>query len=96
MIEELGARWQVTFAPEKTEAMVCSRSLTAKAVMAGRVFFGSDALQLKEEVNILGVVLDQRLMFASHVKTTPKKASQRIYALRRGAGFLDWKGRIML
>ena len=96
VIEEWGARWQVTFAPEKTQAMVCSRSPAAKAAMAGKLFFGGGVLPLQEEVKILGVEVDQGLRFDSHVKAIAKKASQRISALRRVAGFLDRKGRLLL
>ena len=85
----------MTFAPEKTQAMVCSRSPAAKATMAGKLFF-RDALPHQVEVKILGVEVDQRLRFDSHVKAIAKKASQRISALRRVAGFLDRKKRLLL
>ena len=37
-----------------------------------------------------------RLRFDSNVKAIAKKASQRISAVRRVAGFLDRKGRMLL
>ena len=39
VIEEWGARWQVTFALEKTQVMVCFWSPTDTAGRAGRLFF---------------------------------------------------------
>ena len=71
VIEEWGAHWQVTFALEKPQAMVCSRSPAAKAAMAGKLCFGGDALPLQEEVKILGVEGDQRRTAMS--KPLPRK-----------------------
>lgn len=96
VIEEWGARWQVTFAPEKTQAMVVSRSPAAMAAMAGKLSFGAAALPLQDDVKILGVEVDRGLRFDSHVKSIAKKASHRISALRRIASFLDRKGRLLL
>lgn len=64
--------------------------------MAGRLFFGGAALPHQKDVKILGLEVDQRLRFDSHAKTNAKKFSQKISALRRVAGFLDRKGKLLL
>ena len=95
-IQEWGTRWQVNFAPEKTQAMVVSRSPAAGPAVAGRLRFGDSLLPLKDSVKILGVEVDRELRFDEHVKHIAKKASHRVSALRRMAGFLDREGRLLL
>ena len=73
--------------------MVCSRSPAAKVAFAGRLFFGRDGFPFQEKVKILEVEIDQGLI---HVKAMVKKGSQSISVLRRVAGFLDRKGRLLL
>ena len=89
-----GSVLKFTFANDKTLAN--PRSSAAKAAVANRLSFGGATLPLQEDVKILGVEVNQRLRFNSHVKTIAKKASQKISALRRVAVFLDRKGRRLL
>ena len=96
VIQEWGERWQVTFAPEKTQAMVISRSPTAGPTMEGRLRFGGVPLPPQETIKILGVEVDRGLRFDSHIKHIAQKASQKVSALRRVASFLDKKGRLTL
>ena len=96
VIQEWGERWQVTFAPEKTQAMVVSRSPTAGPAVEGRIRFGGVPLLLQEAVKILGVEVDRGLRFDGHIKHIAQKASHRVSALRRTAGFLDRTGRLLL
>ena len=58
VIQEWGARWQVTFAPEKTQAMVVSRSTAAGLAVGGRLRFGGAPLPLQDAITILGVEVD--------------------------------------
>ena len=93
---EWGARWQVTFAPEKTQAMVVSRSPVAGPAMEGRLRFDGLPLPLQESVKILGVEMDRGLRFERHVKHIALQASHRVSSLRRVASFLDRRGRLLL
>ncbi|XP_063888878.1 uncharacterized protein LOC135115794 [Scylla paramamosain] len=61
VIQEWGARWQVTFAPEKTQVMVVSRSPAAELAVEGGLSFGGLPLKLHESVKILGVEVDRGL-----------------------------------
>ncbi len=95
LIKELGEQWQVNFAPNKTQAMVVSRSTTALHEMEGRVWFGDTALPLEDHIRILGVDVDRKLRFGLHLQTIARQASLRVSALRRIASFLDSR-RILL
>ncbi len=96
LIEEWGKRWQVNFAPEKTQAMVVSRSPAASQAVAGRVLFGGVTLPLKDDIRILGVDLDKELRFDRHLKHIARQASLRVSALRRIASLLDKRGILLL
>uniref|UniRef100_A0A0P4VTV9 Reverse transcriptase domain-containing protein n=1 Tax=Scylla olivacea TaxID=85551 RepID=A0A0P4VTV9_SCYOL len=96
VIQEWGARWQVTFAPEKTQAMVVSRSPAAEPAVEGGLSFGGLPLELQESVKILGVEVDRGLRFDRHVKHIALKASHRVSSLRRVANLLDRRGRLLL
>ncbi|KAG0719469.1 hypothetical protein GWK47_007268 [Chionoecetes opilio] len=86
----------VTFAPEKTQAMVVYRSPAAGPAVEGRLLFGGVPLPLQEAVKVLGVEVDQELRFDGHIKHIAKKASHRVSALRRVASFLDRGGKLLL
>ncbi|KAG0721805.1 putative RNA-directed DNA polymerase from transposon X-element [Chionoecetes opilio] len=96
VIQEWGTRWQVTFAPEKTQAMVVSRSPAAGPAVEGRLRFGGVPLPLQEAVKVLGVEVDRELRFNGHIKHIAKKASHMVSALRRVASFLDRGGKLLL
>ncbi|KAG0712090.1 hypothetical protein GWK47_002146 [Chionoecetes opilio] len=95
-MQEWGTRWQVTFAPEKTQAMVVSRSPAAGPAVEGRLRFGGVPLPLQEAVKVLGVEVDRELRFDGHIKHIAKKASHRVSALRKVASFLDRGGKLLL
>ncbi|KAG0721964.1 hypothetical protein GWK47_045364 [Chionoecetes opilio] len=61
---------QVTFAPEKTQAMVVSRSPAAGPAVEGRLRFGGVPFPLQEAVKVLGVEVDRKLRScaASHTR----------------------------
>ena len=92
LIKEWGARWQVDFAPEKTQAMVISRSPAASQAVEGRLHFGDAVLPLQDHVKILGVDMDCALRFDRHLRNVAHQASLRVTALRRVAKFLDERG----
>ena len=66
----------MTFAPEKTQTMVFSRSPAAKSAIKGKMGFDGVPLPLQETVKILGVEVDRELQFDSHIKHSPKGLSQ--------------------
>ena len=96
VIQEWGERWQVSFAPEKTQAMVVSRSPSALQAVEGRVVLGPVTLPLQDSVKILGVDLDRELRFDRHLRHVAHQASLRVSALRRVASFLDKRGIMLL
>ncbi|KAG0726364.1 hypothetical protein GWK47_036769 [Chionoecetes opilio] len=87
---------EVNFAPEKTQAMVVSRSPAAGPAVEGRLRFGGVPLPLQEAVKVLEVEVDRELRFDGHIKHIAKKASHRVSALRRVARFLDRGGKLLL
>ena len=91
-IHEWRERWQVNFAPEKTKAMVVSRSPVASQAVEGAGKFGPITLALQDHVKILGVTFDAELRFDKHIHHIAHQAFLRVSALRRVAGFLDTRG----
>ncbi|KAG0723422.1 Transposon TX1 uncharacterized protein [Chionoecetes opilio] len=87
---------KLTFAPEKTQAMVVSQSPAAGPAVEGRLRFGGVPLPLQEAVKVLGVEVDRELKFDGHIKHIAKKASRRVSALRRVVSFLDRGGKLLL
>ena len=96
LVEEWGEVWQTSFAPEKTQAMVISRSPAASQAISGRLLFGGVSLPLQEHIKILGVTVDQGLRYDHHVNALACQASQRVSALRRMADTLDPRGVLTL
>ena len=96
LVEEWGEAWQTSFAPEKTQAMVISRSPAASQAIAGKLLFGGVSLPLQDHIKILGVTADQGLRYDRHVSAVASQASQRVSALRRMANTLDPRGVLTL
>ena len=89
---EWGSQWQVNFAPNKTQAMVISRSPAASNTMANKVSMDGVHLPLLGHISILGVEIDNVLSFDKHIKKICQTASYKISALRRIANLLDSRG----
>ena len=53
LIKDWGERWQVNFAPGKTQAMIVSRSCVASCEVEERVRFGDATLTLQDHIKIL-------------------------------------------
>lgn len=87
-----GKRWQVRFAPDKTQAMVISRSREDARQLNGRLRFGNDTIPLQSSVDILGVEVDSQLRFDRHLERVAHKASQKVNLLRRMKNLLDAEG----
>ena len=58
----------MTFAPDKTQAMVVSRLPTAGPAVERRIHFGVVPLPLQEAVKIRGVEVDRGQQFDGHIK----------------------------
>lgn len=96
IMQEWGARWQVTSVPEKSQTMIVSRSPTAESALKGRFHFGGLPLSLQETIVILEVKVNHRLRFDCHNKHIAKTATNRVSFLRRVASFLDnSRGRLL-
>ena len=94
--EEWGKLWQVNFAPDKTHAMVISRSPAAPQAVEGQLRFEGVRLPLEDKIKILGVAFDQELRFKQHITSVARQTSQRVSALRRIASSLDSQGILTL
>ena len=53
-----GDRWQVKFAPDKTQAMVVTHSQVDARELHGRLTMGDNTIPLQDSVSILGVEVD--------------------------------------
>ena len=76
-------KWQVKFAPDKTQAMVISRSQEDTRQLQRRLRLGRDTIYLQDSVDILGVEVDSQLRFDRHLENVARKASQKVSLLRR-------------
>ena len=76
-------RWQVKFDPDKTQAMVGSRSQEDIKQLYGRSRLGRDTIPLQNSVDILGVEVDSQLRFDRHLENVARKASQKVILLLR-------------
>lgn len=95
-ITEWGNKWQVKFAPEKTQAMVISRSPEASTAISDLLKMNDESLQLQDHISILGVDFDKELRFDKHIRKICQTASLKVTTLRRMATALDPKGLLTL
>ena len=96
VVEQWGELWQVNFAPEKTQAMVISRSPGALHAVSGLLRFGGNSLPLQDCIKILGVSVDRSLRFDHHIAAVARQTSLRVSALRRMADTLNPQGILTL
>ena len=73
-----GNLWQVRFAADKTKFMVIWR-----ASVSAYIRFGKDILENENELEVLGVIYDKSLTYASHIRSVAKNAASKITSLRR-------------
>ena len=86
------SRWQVTLAPDKTQAMLISRRQDINTLPPPNIHLEGRQLQLQDSITILGVEVDSRLSFTSHAKKVAKNAAWKLSCIRRISNFLDAKG----
>ncbi|XP_062537990.1 uncharacterized protein LOC134206304 [Armigeres subalbatus] len=80
MVEEWMGSRQLGLAHHKTEVVVVNNR---KSVQEAVVRVGDYTINSKREVKLLGVMIDDRLNFGSHVDYACRKASTAIAALSR-------------
>lgn len=76
------SRWGMLINSSKTYGMIVSRSRTIAPSFPDFVIGGS-AIMLVNELKILGVVIDSKLTFESHVRGIAAAASRRVGILRK-------------
>ena len=67
-----GDRWQVKFAPDKTQAMVVTRSHVDARELHGRLRMGDNTIPLQDSVSILGVEVDSLTVNSRKWLGTPR------------------------
>ncbi|XP_063591346.1 uncharacterized protein LOC134768450 [Penaeus indicus] len=95
-IYEWGSQWQIRFAPNKTQAMVISRSPAASGVMKDTILMNNTALPLEDLISVLGIDIDSGLRFNRHVSRICKTASLKVTALQRISHLLNPQGILTL
>ena len=83
-------KWKVTFEPTKCKAMTLSRKRQPSRT---DLYFGATKISEVDELEILGVTVDKRLTWNTHISNISSRAGQRLGALRRVAPKLDAFGR---
>ncbi|KAI8484255.1 hypothetical protein Bbelb_380400 [Branchiostoma belcheri] len=83
-------KWKVTFEPTKCKTMTISRK---RSRARSDLFFGNTKLAEKDELEILGVTIDNKLSWTKHTLNTAARAGQKLGAMRRVAHKLTPSGR---
>jgi len=83
-------KWKVTFEPSKCKSMVMSRKRPPSKL---DLFFDNCKLTQNNDLEILGVKLDSKLVWSNHISAIATRAGQRLGALRKVANKLDVQGR---
>ncbi|KAK3857130.1 hypothetical protein Pcinc_036597 [Petrolisthes cinctipes] len=91
LLEIWGQRWQVSFAPNKTQLLVVSR--TRHDI---RLFFDGAFLTPSRELKILGVTYDDKLTFKPHIMQLARTAAGQLASLQRISWLLDNRRRELL
>ena len=81
-IDKWCARWGTLINLAKTDGMMISRSQTAWPMFPD-LFVGGSIVKMVGKLEILGVVMDSKLTFESHVRSVAASASHCIGILRK-------------
>lgn len=96
LIVAWGNRWQVSLAPEKTQAMLVSRRQDPQNLNLPGIKLDGSILLQQPSINILGVEIDNTLSFTSHVKDMATRSAKKLACVRRISHHLDVKGCLTL
>ena len=83
-------KWKVTFEPSECKAMTISRKMNPTRL---DLLFGRTTLAEMDELEILGVTIDSKLIWTKHISNVASRAGQKLGDLRRVANKLDGGGR---
>ena len=83
-------KWKVTFEPSKCKTLIISRKRNPAKL---DLYFGNTKLTGVDDLEILGVNIDNKLTWKKHISNVSSRAGQRLGALRRIAPKLDVCGR---
>ncbi|KAI8485838.1 hypothetical protein Bbelb_363900 [Branchiostoma belcheri] len=83
-------KWKVTIEPTKCKTMTISRK---RSRARSDLFFGNTKLAEKDELEILGVTIDNKLSWTKLTLNTAARAGQKLGAMRRVAHKLTPSGR---
>nr|XP_037872912.1 uncharacterized protein LOC119629799 [Bombyx mori] len=81
-VRDWGIRNKLTFAPHKTYAMVLTRKLKYDTPVLS---MGGVGVRMSKEIKVLGLIIDSKLTFNSHVANICKKALNLYKQLSRAA-----------
>lgn len=81
MIAEWSEKFKLEFNASKTKLMMCTRK--RKRIYQPILQFKGSEIQYVDEMNILGVIVDSKLKFYSHVQIISNKLRQLIFAVTR-------------
>lgn len=84
--------WQVTLAPDKTQAMVMSHRRDINNLAGPGIQLEGKTLPLQDSISILGVEFDAGLSFTNHAKKISKNAAWKLSCVRRISHLPDAKG----
>lgn len=90
-IADWGSKWQVKFAPAKTQLLVVARTPVDL-----QLEFEGLKLTPREEVEVLGLTYDSRLTFRTHIQQLARAASRKLTSLSRISWLMDSRGREVL
>lgn len=85
-VHEWGVKNKLKFAPHKTNAMIVTKKLK---YVTPCMHMGGTEIQIVDEIKLLGLTIDKKLTFNSHVTRICKKAANLYKHLARAAK-IDW------
>ena len=81
IVEKWCLEVQLTVNPEKAEAMLFTRKFKTKPVTGLKLF--DKEMKASKEAKYLGIVLDSKLNWGSHLQYVCRKATQAYWVCRR-------------
>ena len=74
-------KWHIRLNPKKTKSMVVSRSLTIASSYSDFTLGGAQLEEIKS-LRVLGITLDSKLTFETHLREVVSKAARRVGVVR--------------
>lgn len=86
LVDEWGSRNKLKFAAQKTHAMMITNKIKLETPL---IRMGETIIQMRDEIKILGLILDQKLNFNKHVSHVCNKATN-VYKQLCRAAKISW------